>query len=459
PGPRALSRLLMALALVAEAGSGHSASAGIPTLATASFAVHLAAAGVWVFAILAAALSAEGVVTALAAFSPYAIGAAVLVGASGLANTALELTRPADLWSTGYGWAVVAKAAVFLAMACLGLAHHRRRRRPGAQRCTVERPLRLELGVAGLALGLATVLVSFPNPPREAGPAEPVTGIDPVLASLGTREALSVAAPSGPFIVGLTLLPPRPGTVEVRLQIVGLEAGDAPRHARGRGRSDAGGFFEVSLAPCEKGFGCFTGLARIDGPGVWRVETSVTSNRGPIAAEARLTLPAADGSAELARAIEAMEGLRSARLLEELRESVGAPLVVVRYRFRAPDAFEMRVKERQQIVIGEDSFFRLDPSDPWMAGPWPRPGFTWPKNYYREFWRQAAAAHLLGVERVGGIPSNVLAFVRPELPAWFRLWVGVPDGLVHRQEMLAQGHIMEHAYIGLNEPLDLRAPR
>lgn len=457
PGRLALSRLFMALALSVEAGSGHSASAAWPVLAAASFAVHLAAAGAWVFAILAAALSSEGVVKALAAFSPYAIAAAALVGASGLANAALELTRPADLWSTGYGQAVLAKAAVFLAMACLGLTHHRRRRRPGVQRTQVQRPLRLELGVAGLALVVATVLVSFPNPPREAKSAEPVSGIDPVLASVGMREALSVAAPSGPFIVGLTLLPPRPGTVEVRLQIVGLEAGDGPRHARVRGRSDAGGSFDVPLAPCERGFGCFAGLTRIDGPGVWRIETSVTSNRGPVPAEARLVLPAADGSAELARAIEAMEGLRSARLDERLRASVDGPLIVAGYRFRAPDAFEIALDERRRIVIGERVFERPNPSSPWTVGPWPV-GFTWPKNYYREFWRLGAAARLLGVERVGGIPSNILAFVRPELPAWFRVWVGVPDGLVRRQEMLAQGHIMEHTYSGLNEPLDLRSP-
>lgn len=54
--------------------------------------------------------------------------------------------------------------------------------------------------------------------------------------------------------------------------------------------------------------------------------------------------------------------------------------------------------------------------------------------------------------------SNVVAFVRPQLPAWFRLWVGQRDGLVRRPEMLAEGHLMDHRYVGFDEPLDLRPP-
>ena len=55
--------------------------------------------------------------------------------------------------------------------------------------------------------------------------------------------------------------------------------------------------------------------------------------------------------------------------------------------------------------------------------------------------------------------SYVVTFVRPDLPGWFRLWVGVEDGLVRRELMLAEGHLMDHRYWDFNAPLDVRPPR
>lgn len=459
-GPRryTINRALAGTAVLAEAASGHASSAALPSLAVLSFAVHLAAAAVWLFAIVAATLSSDRLLTALAAFSPFAIVGAALVGLSGVSSAALELGRVSDLWSTAYGQIVLAKATVFLLMAALGLAHHRRRRRPDARSSRVARPLRFELGAGGLALGLATLLVAFPNPPRELESAEPLATIDPVLARLETREAVSVAGPSGAFLVGLTVLPPRPGPVDLRLQVLGVEAGDAPRDVRVHGRSDAGGAFQAQLVPCERAFGCFVGRANVDVPGAWRLAATIMSNRGPIATEIALTLPAADGASELARVIEAMERLRAARVREDLRSAVGAPAILFDYRFHAPDAFEMKRDARLRIVVGERSYSRPGASDAWTSQPWPGPPFTWPKSYYREFWRDAAAVRLLGTEKVDGVVSNVVGFVRPQLPAWFRIWVGREDGLVRRQEMLAEAHIMEHRYLGFDEPLDVRPP-
>jgi copper transport protein len=458
PRRRIIGPPLMGIALLSEAWSGHAASAARPVLAAASFAVHLAASGVWVFAILAAVLSSDRLIGTLAMFSPYAIVAAALVGFSGLSNTAFELSRPGDLWFTAYGRAVLGKTAAFVTMVLLGLTHYRRRQQPSASRSAAAWPLRLELGAAGVAIALATVLVAFPNPPAEGEPTGPLTRIDPVLAGLGKYDALSVAEASGPFIVGLTLVPPRPGAVELRLQVVGVAAGDAPRDARVRGASDTRGSFEATLFPCEQGFGCFVGRAQIEAHGTWRLAVSMTSNRGPLAVETTVMLPATDGYRELARAIDALERLQSAQLREELRVQVDGPLTVVNYRFRAPDAFGMTINERHRIVIGQRAFDRSRPSSPWTAGPWPGPAFTWPKNYCREFWREAVGVRLLGTEEVGGVRSNVVAFVRPDLPVWFRIWAGLADGLVRRHQMLAEGHIMDHRYSGFNEPVEIRAP-
>lgn len=449
-----LGLALAAAAVVTEAASGHAASSPAPALATASFSVHLTAVGAWVFAIAAAAL-ARPVRPVLAALTPYAVGAAAVVALTGALNAALELNRPGELVSTGYGRVVLLKVAVITTMAGLGLSHYRLRRQPAAGEGLVRRPVRRELGAAMAGLVAATVLVGTPNPPREAEAAERVAAGDVVLAGLGSRPALSLAGASGPVVVGLTVLPPEPGPVELRVYVDGAEAGDGLRRVRVLGRGPAGARLEVPLALC--GFGCFAGRAVL-ARGEWELGAQAESNRGPLRASFSTPIPAPDGRAELARAIQAMERLRSAAMREDLRGAVDGPLIVADYRFFAPDAFEIRVAGREQVVIGDRSYERLDPAGTWTEGPWPGLPYTWPKGYYRTFWGDAAAVRLVGTEVVEGVPSRVVAFVLPRLPAWFRLWVGVNDGLVRRQEMRTRGHLMDHTYRDLDATSPIRPP-
>lgn len=76
----------------------------------------------------------------------------------------------------------------------------------------------------------------------------------------------------------------------------------------------------------------------------------------------------------------------------------------------------------------------------------------------RDFWKGAAAVRILGSDTVDGVSSEVIAFVRPDVPAWFRVWVGTSDGLVRRADMRAEGHIMDHTYTDLNGPITVQTP-
>ena len=51
------------------------------------------------------------------------------------------------------------------------------------------------------------------------------------------------------------------------------------------------------------------------------------------------------------------------------------------------------------------------------------------------------------------------AFLRPDVPAWFRIWVGTSDGLLRREDMRAEGHIMDHDYSELNGPITIQLPQ
>ena len=448
--------VLAGVAIVAEAASGHAASSVLPPVAIVSFAIHLAAVGVWVYAIGASLLAAPSIRQALRTFTPIAVTAAVLTAGTGIVNAVIELADPGDLLSTGYGLALVAKSLAFVAMASFGAVHFIWRRRDVGE-SPLRRPVRAEAIAATVALVLATLLVGFPNPPREAAAASSeLMTTDPILGELGGQDVLSIADASGPFVVGLTVLPPRPGPAEVRVQVLGVEAGDGLRNARFTATSGATST-EVQLEPgCA--LGCFAGHVRFATAGDWQLKVSIDSNRGPISISEAVPLPASDGSAALARTLTAEEGLKSAVMTEQLSSSVGGPTYVSTYRFQAPDRAQITLNDSTQILIGEERFSRKGTS-PWEKSTFPAPGFSWPTGYYGSFWGGAVAARLVGSATVDGVPCQVITFVRPDVPAWFRIWVSQTDGTVQREEMRAEGHIMDHEFADLNGPVSVEPPQ
>ncbi len=427
PSRARAQRLLVAVALVSEAASGHAASSPAPLVATISFSVHLLAVGTWGFAIVASMLSTERLRSALATFTPFAVGAAVAVAVTGLGNAVLELSAPGDAFSTAYGRTLLLKTAAFVVIAGFGLSHYVIRRMPTPSTRRLKFPLRAEASVTLIALALATVLVGFPNPPRETEAAErPEEGNS--IAEFVRQDAVSVAQGSGPFVVGLSLAPARPGPVDFRVDVLGVEPGDALREAEVRGLSGSGSELEVPLSPC--GLGCFEGNGIVDATGEWRMSLSIVSNRGRVGLNATLPLPTPEGRDELEGAIAAMEELRSARMRQDLSGRVGGPTIISRYLFEAPDKMDIRVNESHRIIIGDTEYRKADEDDRWRKSDWPGSPFTWPKKYYRSFWRDATGARVMGTEKVEGDRYRIVSFVRPDLPAWFRIWVRVSDGVV-----------------------------
>jgi len=183
----------------------------------------------------------------------------------------------------------------------------------------------------------------------------------------------------------------------------------------------------------------------------------MASTRQPILAGFSAPLPTPDGAIVLQETLVRQQGLRSALMREELRGTEGGPAEVAEYGFSAPDAFETQAGGESRIVIGARSYVQASPTSPWMAGDWPGLPFTWPAGYFSTFWGHAAAVRVLGHDRLDGADMTVISFLEPDLPAWFRLWVG-DDGLVHREEMRAEGHLMDHTYADLNTAPALSAP-
>lgn len=454
--PRSV-RFLAPLAAALEGASGHAGSSPYPWLAAATFSSHLAAVGVWTFAIAAALSAGRAMRRVLVALSSYAILAAAAVGLTGAGAAALELNTVSELQTTGYGRTLLVKTALFLAMALAGL-DHRRRSRGAADRRRLIGPLGLEAGAALGALAVAAVLVSFPNPPREERAAADVNDPATVLQQALADPAVSVAGRTGDHVVGVTVSPPAPGEVELLVQIEGLEPGDGLRDVTLRAQGPEGEDISASLEDC--GIGCFRGRARLEQRGTWSLEVSGMTNDAPLATRVDLPLPAEDGTERFEAMLDAMGSLRTAEVREELRSSADGEPIVSEYRFAAPDRMTWMVPNgdaSERLAFGDYGYRRRSPNEPWERYEWPGDGFAWPDGFYSAFFEAAVSPRLIGTEVVDGEPTTILAFVQTSYPAWYRVWID-RDDRVRRLEMLTDRHFMDQVYGPFDRAVDITEP-
>ena len=455
-----LDPVLAVVAVFAEAASGHAGSNPTPWVAATTFAVHLAVVGVWVYAVVAALLADGCRLGVLRRFTRPAVVAAAAVGLTGIASTWLELTSLEDLVDTAYGQTVLAKAAAFTAMALVGFEHWRARRRDGAE-ASGSSLLRVEAVLAVTALAVATLLVGFPNPPREEAAATAANDPVSVLQATLAQPSVSVAGRSGSYAVGVTVTPPRPGPVAVVVQVEGLGPGDALRDVRvaATGPTDT----RATLTEC--GGGCYRGGMELVGEGRWTLRVQGTTNAEALDATVTVDLPAADGSARFADMVTAMAAVESARVREELRSEANADPIVSSYRFSAPDRMRWDVtpatvdgQGSTRIAIGGTGYL-TDASAPdgWKTYDWIGGPFSWPVGFYEEFFVDSTAVRVIGTDTIAGTPTTVLAFTQTAYPAWYRLWIDDQDR-IRRLEMLADGHFMDQYFQALNEPVDVRPP-
>jgi copper transport protein len=165
--------------------SGHSAVEPNSTwLSQLADWLHLSAAALWAGGLITIALCVWPLAPELRrmAFLGFSRLATVLVGVLVLAGTYLSLLRLpelADLWSTGYGRALLAKLTlVFLALSWGGVHHFfvRPRLERGEVPTGVRRSLLGESAVAMAVLLAAAVLVNSVPPPSEPAGGTPQAG-------------------------------------------------------------------------------------------------------------------------------------------------------------------------------------------------------------------------------------------------------------------------------------------
>jgi copper transport protein len=160
-------------ALVVTTLAGHAWTAPNRWVAVVSDLVHLGAVSVWIGGLVAlfAVLPLLGRATRVrlaTRFSALALGAVVLVAASGIVSGWQQVRTIDGLTSTSYGRLLLAKVAGFAVLVVLGWLN-RARLVPLVERTVgpLRRSLRLELAVAAVVLALTAALIHQP-PARTA---------------------------------------------------------------------------------------------------------------------------------------------------------------------------------------------------------------------------------------------------------------------------------------------------
>ena len=171
PGWAAVLLGVALAALVPQADSGHSASAGSHDIAVDSMIYHLVGISLWVGGLIAflglARQRVDHLDVVARRYSGIALVAFVVVAASGMGNAWLRITYVSDLWTSVYGRLVLLKAGLLIALGVIGFVH-RRRTLPAIGRGERRPLIRLavvEVLIMAATVGVASALARTATPP------------------------------------------------------------------------------------------------------------------------------------------------------------------------------------------------------------------------------------------------------------------------------------------------------
>ncbi len=227
----AVGALVVGLAALAGfAVEGHTRSQHPVALMFAFDVVHLAAGAVWLGGIASLVMAfrsepdAPSLGAAVQRFSAMAVGAVAVVVAAGTGMAIIVLPTFGDLFSTGYGLALLVKVAIVGGVIALGAVNNRRlvpalkvapavgaAGRPAARRLATVVVVEL-VGLLAV-VGVTSVLVNrSPVSASASAPAAPVVTVAP--------QSVEVPLSSGAGTASYTFLPARAGQNQMELTLL-----------------------------------------------------------------------------------------------------------------------------------------------------------------------------------------------------------------------------------------------
>jgi copper transport protein len=361
-----------------------------------------------------------------------ALASVAVIGATGLVRALSELSAVSQLWSSGYGRALLVKSGLLLLVVGLGWLNRRRLAYTASLRRNVAAELALLAGIV-VAVAFLTDLAPGRELARAVATPKPA---EPRPIQPPPPGATVLAAESGKLAVGLAAL--RDGRIQAT--VLGQQNRGVDR-------------LVVSFAADGKKLG-----SRACGPGCYRSTGRVRRGRVTVLVRGsppvtfRLPQEAAPASRLVARARRAFENLRSVVIDEHLASSPTQRVFTV-WRLEAPNRLAYATSGgARAVVVGARRWDRIG------NGPWQRSTQTplrQPAPWWSPRWRDAKA---VGWIRADGRRARVVTFYDPALPAWFEVALDPRTAVPLTLRMTAAAHFMRHRYRNFNAPLGIEPP-
>jgi copper transport protein len=412
--------------------SGHAFDPGQPqVLAPLADLVHLGAAAVWLGGLAAIAFvvggaDAEARTRAARRFSTFALGAVVVVMASGPVRALTELSSVSQLWSTGYGRALLVKTAILTPLVGIGW------RSRSVLLTAFARLRRLVIVELLLLTGLAAAVGTLTDLP----PGRADVGLSAVAPSPAALVEAPVPPPAGAFVDARPV-----GTLVVGFALRGHTA--TVTLVGADGGAPSGIDLAINGPP---GHPC--------GPGCYRATVSARSvvvrvDRISLRFQAPAQLrPARDRLRRMTRAFEALTSV----VVDERRASRSRDVQLLHVVYRSPDRFssaivggtDPQVIGKQTIVIGARRWDR-SPGGPWVASS--RSPTRVPAPLWGSRSRDAYLAR-----------AHEISFFDPGSFAWFRVQFDPQSGRPLRLRMIAAGRVVTDRFSGFDQPVAISPP-
>jgi copper transport protein len=430
--------------LAAPTLSGHAfRSASDRPLSVAADLLHVTAAAFWIGGLLqlAVILWIGEDPRAARRFSRLALPAVVLIALSGLARALVELSSVSQLWSTGYGRAILVKSGLLAALIVLAWLGR------GLLSSTARllRNVSAELALLALLIGAVAVLTAL-RPGRDAvAKLPPAVSAEVAPVPTPPRGSVTFAKQSRELAVALAVRPGR------RLGLVATIIGQSGRGVDGLNvellAANPGHRASALARSC--GHGCYTASLRVSQPTVFEVDIAGAGRLRSVAFPVAGAWPPRPGTAFLRRATRAFRGLSSVVYVERLASRPGNAIATT-WKLLAPDRLEYAIRGGAGgIVIGGVRWDRPAPGAAWQrseATPLEQPFPPW-------------GTRMADVRVLRTTAGNVtLSWLDPQVPSWFTGTFDRRTALPRELRMTAAAHFMRHRYVAYNRAIKIEPP-
>ena len=405
--------------------AGHALDRGRSPIEVIDDVVHVAAASVWLGGLVALGLALRTAGTApLRRFSNIAIVSVALLGVTGVVRALSELSAVSQLWTTGYGRALLVKTGLLAVLVALGWIN-RYRLVPHADVRGLRRTVPAELLLlAGLVIAVALLTDLRPGRDRSAAAAvASVKGPPPLPAP----QLVVQAGEAGDYAVALAVKPPGE-----EVTVLGQD-----------GTGVSGLSVEIDgqrTVSC--GNGCYRAFVPLH-----RTATVVVNRVDAVTF--RIPPDPRPAPGLVVRATRAFRALRSVDYVERLASSP-RDRVVADFTLERPNRLEYRIRGGASgIIIGARRWDRSG-HGPWLPSPQeptPQPEPIWAGHFTNAFLLETTPT------------SYVVSFVRALGPTWFTIRLDRRTLLPRDLKMTTAAHFMTHRYTHFNAPRRIRPPQ